>query len=56
MHGFHEVPRRPRPAVVTIDSRTRERRTPRFLNLVVRGWREWEDGPAEESLRYREAS
>lgn len=56
MQGFHAVPRQPRPSVVTIDSRTRERRTPRFQNLVVRGGREWEQAPAEEPVRYLRAS
>lgn len=56
MHGFHAVPRRQTPAVVILDSGTRERRTTRFVNLVVRACREWEQGRDEEPVHYRAAS
>jgi hypothetical protein len=56
MHGFRAVPRRQTPAVVTIDSGTRERRRVRFVNLIIRVYREWEHGLDEEPVRYRTAS
>jgi hypothetical protein len=55
MRGFHAVPRRPVPAVVTMrtDSEPgRGSRRPRFLNLVVRAYREWDPGGPVEPVRY----
>lgn len=56
MQGDNAVPRQQRPAVVIADSRARERRAPRFQNLVVRAWREWVDEPDDKPKWYREAS
>jgi len=53
MRGFHAVPRRPVPAVVTVHAGSPGRR--RFLNLVVRAYREWDTGRPEEPVRYRVA-
>jgi len=53
MRGFHAVPRRPVPTVVTIDSGAGGRR--RFLNLVVRAYREWDTGRPEEPVRHQVA-
>ena len=51
MRGFHAVPRRPVPAVVTVRSSSDTRR-PRFLNLVVRAYQEWDTGGPAEPVRY----
>lgn len=54
--GPHAVPRRPTPAVVTIESyRAADRERAEFHNLVVRAYREWDEGPADEPVRYRVA-
>ncbi|MCT2587978.1 hypothetical protein [Actinophytocola gossypii] len=53
MRGFHAVPRRPVPAVVTVEAESGGgTRRPRFLNLVVRAYREWDTGRPAEPVRY----
>jgi hypothetical protein len=56
MEGNTAIPRQRRPAVVIARSRSDERRVPRFQNLVVNAWREWEDAPDEDPRWYLEAS
>jgi hypothetical protein len=50
--GFRAVPRRPVPTVVTIDAGAPGAMSPRFLTLVVRAYREWEQPRADDSARY----
>ncbi|HEY0450909.1 hypothetical protein [Actinophytocola sp.] len=50
--GFHAVPRRYAPSILTVDGHLPGRRTPRFLTLVIRAYREWEQGRTEEPVRY----
>jgi hypothetical protein len=46
--GFRAVPRRQVPTVVTVDAGSTGALSPRFLTLVVRAYREWEQPRAED--------
>ncbi len=50
--GFRAVPRRQVPTVLTVDTGSAGALSPRFLTLVVRAYREWEQPRAEDPARY----
>ncbi len=50
--GPHNVPRRYRPAVVTVDAGSTGSLSPRFLTLVVHAYREWEPPAAADPVWY----
>jgi len=50
--GPHAVPRRLSPAILTLDSGSTGGRSPRFLTLLVRAFREWDRSRADEPARY----
>lgn len=50
--GFHAVPRRYSPTLLTVDATVPGRRRPRFLTLIVRAYREWGQSRTDEPRRY----